>query len=199
MDIDIDFPTTFQATTIDPIIVKASQCQNNMLKSHPCGIYMQNIPVDRVTNLAAIPYKSAAELGFFKVDCLHLSVLDGIPTKQDVRRLAFTDPDWSLFERPDVVARLFQIHRHSELIATLKPRSVMELADCIALIRPGVQHLVDEYVDACAERRARMRSIIYTKASSGYGYKKPHAISYALTIILQLNNMCEKGMINIES
>lgn len=197
MDIDIDFPTSFDPTTLDPIVRRASQWQQRSLKPHPCGIYLQNIPIDPVTQLAAIPYKDAASLGFFKVDCLHLSVLDNISSKEQVRTLANTEPDWTLFENPDVVSQLFQIHKHADVITALKPRSVMELADCIALIRPGAAYLIDKYTAGSASERAAMRPQIYAKRATGYGYKKPHAVSYALTVILQLNHMCATGAINI--
>lgn len=189
VDIDIDFQTTFDPRAIDNRIVRASMVKDGSLKPHPCGVYFQSMPKDEETGLAAIPYKQAADRGFFKIDCLHLSLLDGITSKQQVRELAATEPDWSLFTDPMIVSQLFQLRKHAPLICQLAPKSVMELADCVALIRPGVQHLIDKYVQADAQARADMRPLIYAQTDHGYGYKKPHAVSYALTILVQLNHM----------
>lgn len=194
MDIDIDFKTSFDPTQITNRMVPASMVKNGELAQHPCGHYMQTVPVDDVTGLAAIPHKEAAQMGLFKIDCLHLSLLDPIQSKQEVRRLAFSPPDWSMLENPNVVSKLFQIHKHYIIVNRIQPKTVQQLADCIALIRPGKQHLIESYINATEEERENLRKQIYAKQSEGYYYKKPHAISYALTIVMQLNLLKEQGL-----
>ena len=73
MDIDTDFPVDFDPRKLMKEAIAASQVRNGELVRHPCGHYLQRIPVDEVTGLAAIPYDAASELGYFKVDFLHLS------------------------------------------------------------------------------------------------------------------------------
>lgn len=183
MDIDIDFQTTFDPRRIMRQAVAASMVKNNDLVKHPCGHYFQAIPVDKYTDLAAIPYEEAEALGYFKIDFLHLSTLDNFKSKDEIRRLLTVEPDWSLLHDPEVVAKLFQISKHHALILKIKPQTVQELADCIALIRPGKRHLIDQY----PRNKDAVRKELYRKTEDGYAFKRSHAISYALTIVLQLH------------
>jgi len=183
MDIDLDLKTDF-----DPLelfdVTRASMIKNNELVKHNVGVYFQNIPIDSMTGLAAIPYEQAEEVGYFKVDFLHLSLLDVFETKHEIRELLKREPDWSLLMRPDIVPKLFQIHKQYELISRLVPKSVEDLADCIALMRPGKRHLVDAYL----KEKQLIRTELYRKPEDGkYYFKKGHAISYALNIMLQLH------------
>jgi DNA polymerase III alpha subunit len=173
MDVDIDLKTDFDPLKYFKDAVRASMVKDNQLVKHPAGAYFQPIPVDGVTGLAAIPYEQAEELGYFKVDFLHLSLLDCFENKVQIRTLLKQEPDWSLLENPDVV----------ELISQVKPRSVQELADCIALIRPGKRMMVQAYL----KDRKKVREELYKKPEEGYYFKKSHAIAYAMTIVLQLH------------
>ena len=137
-----------------------------------------------VTGLAAIPFKEAEDQGYFKIDFLHLSLLDYFEDKQQMRALMKMEPDWSLLEDEEVVLKLFQVHRQHKLLSKLKPKSVQELADAIALIRPGKRQLLSAYM----KDREAVRPELYTKPDDGgMYYKKPHAVAYALTIVLQLH------------
>lgn len=182
MDIDIDFPSDFDPTKYFDV-VRASRVHNGKLAKHPVGVYFQNIPVDRMTGLAAIPFKEAEEQGYFKIDFLHLTLLDYFDSKDQMRTLMKVEPDWSLLEDEEVVAKLFQVHRQHKLLSKLKPQSVQELADAIALIRPGKRALLSAYM----KDKEAVRPELYTKSEDGMSYKKPHAVAYALTIVLQLH------------
>ena len=184
MDIDLDLKTDFDPLEIFPEAVRASMVKNDELIKHNVGVFFQDIPVDKMTGLAAIPYKEAEEAGYFKIDFLHLSLLDDFGSKQEIRDLLEIEPDWSLLMRPDVVGKLFQIHKQYDLVSKLAPKSVVELADCIALMRPGKRHLVDAYL----KDKDLIRTELYKKPEDGkYYFKKGHAISYALNIVLQLH------------
>lgn len=186
MDIDIDLQTSFDPTTIMAQAIPASMVKNDLLVKHPCGHYFQTMPIDKSTGLAAIPFDKAEDLGFFKVDFLHLSTLDHFKSKAEIHEsLERTDTDWSLLQDPEHVEKLFQVKKSGELLQKIKPRSVQELADCIALIRPGKRHLVNQYI----RDKERTRIELYKPADdpSSYCYKKSHALSYALTIVLELH------------
>jgi DNA polymerase III alpha subunit len=183
MDIDIDFKSTFDLRQIIPSAVRASMVNNNELVKHPCGNYLQTMPVDQHTGLAAIPYKQAEKEGFFKIDCLHLSVLDPFSSKTEIRQLLKQEPDWTLLLDQAVVGRLFQLKNSFELLKRIKPKSVEEIADCIALIRPGKRFLIDSYM----RDRESIRQTLYRSDNDGYTFKRSHAIGYALTIVLQLH------------
>lgn len=184
MDIDIDLRTDFDPRTIMKQAIPASMVKNDELSKHPCGHYLQTMPVDSHTGLAAIPHKEAEQFGFFKFDFLHLSVLDHFSSKQEIRKLINEEPDWDLLLDEEQVAKLFQISKHPDLIAKLKPRSIVELADAIALVRPGKRHLIPAYIRG---DKKSAKAELYTKTEDSYSYKRGHAISYALTIILQLH------------
>jgi len=184
MDVDIDFRTDFDPLDHFPEAVRASRVQDDVLKPHTAGAYFQAMAKDKLTGLAAIPYEEAEELGYFKIDFLHLSFLDNFENKDEIRTLLKRDPDWLLLQSPDAVSKLFQLHNHFELVSKVKPQSVQELADCIALIRPGKRYLLNAYL----KDRNALRKELYTKPDDGRAwFKKPHAIAYALTIVLQLH------------
>lgn len=185
MDIDIDFPPSFDPRALMPEAIAASQIRNGELVKHTCGHYFQSIPIDPLTGLAAIPYDKAPEHGYFKIDFLHLNgIFDYFESKDEIRRLIKHAPKWELLLNADHVEKLFQLRKHADLLKRIKPQSVDELADCIALIRPGKKHLIDRY--AASSNRRAMRTELYAKTEAPY-YKRPHAISYALTIVLQLH------------
>jgi len=181
-DIDIDFPTSFKPEEVFPW-TRASRVHNGYLVAHTVGVYPQNIPQDVVTKLSAIPYEEAEELGYTKVDMLHLSVYDYFQTREEITELLKLEPDWGLLLIPSEQQKLFQLSKHGEVLDEVKPKSIEELADVLALIRPGKRQLAKLYkVD-----RAGTRRILYAKDESGYSFKKSHAIAYAMVIVLQLH------------
>lgn len=183
MDIDLDFKSDFDPLDIFDAI-RASMVKDEELIKHNVGVYFQNMAIDPVTGFAAIPYEQAEEVGYFKIDFLHLSLLDVFGSKHEIRELLKREPDWSLLMRPDIVPKLFQISKQYELVSRLAPKSVIELADCIALMRPGKRHLVGAYL----KEKTLIRQELYRKPDDGkYYFKKGHAISYALNIVLQLH------------
>ena len=191
MDVDIDLKTDFDPLQIFPEAIRASMVKDSELAKHPAGAYFQSIPIDAVTGLAAIPYDKAEEAGYFKIDFLHLSVLDYFDNKKQIRTLIKKEPDWTLLQDASVVVKLFQLHRHYKLLAQVKPQSVQELADCIALIRPGRRHLLQAYL----KDREAVRPYVYRQDKDGKSaFRKSHSIAYALTIVLQLHLIKAKIM-----
>lgn len=183
MDVDIDSQTTFCPTTIFDV-TQASMIKNGKLVKHPVGVYFQNMPRDCITDLAAIPYKEAEESGYFKVDFLHLSVLDYFESKDEITTLLKVEPDWDILTDEPSVRKLFHIHNHFDIVARITPKSVNDIADTLALIRPAKRLLLDSYVRSPHETR----KFLYTKPDDGkYYFKKSHAIAYSLTIVLQMH------------
>jgi len=86
--------------------------------------------------------------------------------------------------RPDVVPKLFQISKQYELVSKLAPKSVQELADVIALMRPGKRYLVNAYL----KDKTLIREELYRKPDDEkYYFKKSHSVAYAFNIVLQLH------------
>ena len=183
-DIDIDTAMDFIPEDLFPEAVIASRVLNEELVKHPCGVYFQNIPRDRVTKLSAIPFREAEELGYTKIDLLHLSVYDHFQSREEIVQLLKLEPDWGLFSDKEAVSKLFQLSRtiHWNTIQRIKPRDINALADTLALIRPGKRFLLDRYLRGEVDQEE-----LYRKDSKGYTFKKSHAVAYAHVIKLQLH------------
>lgn len=181
MDVDIDLKTSFNTHDYFDVI-SASMVKNKELKRHNVGVYFQNIPQDSMTKLSAIPYKQAEELGFLKIDFLHLEILNHFDNNNQIDVLSKTDPDWSLLESEDNVKKLFQISKQFKLIDMVKPKSIDMLADCLAIMRPGKRQLLYKYL----ENPKEIKKLLYLK-DSNFSFKRSHAIAYATTIVLQMH------------
>jgi DNA polymerase III alpha subunit len=184
MDIDIDVVPTFDATYYFPTATKAAVISDGKQNPHPCGTYFQAIPKDPISKLAAIPYEQAEELGYFKIDFLHVNVYKHFKSHDEIKALIEIEPEWALLKSPNVVKQLFQLGKHYDLLQELKPSSILELADVQALIRPSKRNLVKLY----QRDRKYARKLLYTiDDGDSYGFKKAHAIAYALVVVLQLH------------
>lgn len=184
MDIDIDCKTDFNPKKIFEKVVRASILKDGELKPHPCGVYFQNTPEDQLLELSAIPYDQAEKYGYFKIDFLHLGIYDYFETREEIKTLMHIDPDWNMLLDSTVIPKLFHVAKHDSILKQVKPKSVLDIADCLALIRPQKRYLLDLYL----RDKTKARTMLYTKElDGGYGFKKAHAISYAYVIILQLH------------
>ena len=192
MDVDFDLKTSFNPKDVFPSAIRASVVNSNKeLAPHACGYYLQNIAVDPDTGLAAIPYEQAEDVGYEKIDFLHLSVLDQIQKNEHIDAMIETEPDWELLQDPSVVRQLFHLGtidaegklKHWDTIKQVKPRSVEDVADILALIRPGKRGLLPNYL----EDKEKTRRYLYKDTGDQYYFKKSHAISYALNIVIQLH------------
>jgi len=188
MDVDIDVEPTFRPERLFPRWPRAAVVKDGKVSSHPVGVYPQAMAVDPFTGLAAIPYEEAEDLGYLKVDFLHLNVYQHFSTRAEIEELLAKEPDWTLLQLPSTWSKLFQLAKHGELLAKVQPKSVEELADCMALIRPGKKALLGLYL----KERVACRRVLYAKDDEGYSFKKSHALAYALVVVLQLH-LIEQG------
>lgn len=192
MDIDLDLPTDFNPKKVFPTVKVASMMKGTELVKHPCGAYFQGIAVDPITGLAAIPHKEAQQLGFFKIDFLHLSVLDDFSSKDQIRKLMKLRPDWTLLDDRSIVEKLFHIRNHFDLVNRVKPTNVQELADIMALIRPGRRQLLEQYM--ANKELVRKTQLYERQAQDEYSFKRSHAIAYAYNVVLQLH-LAKRGLL----
>jgi hypothetical protein len=188
-DIDIDFRTDINPKKLFPW-TRASIVKDDELRPHPCGYYPQTVPIDPVTGLCAIPYKEAEQEGFTKIDFLHLGLLDSIETRQEIDAMLAEEPDWGLLQMSNVHPKLFQLAKHGELLKIIKPTCIEELADVLALIRPGKK----QYIKLYKTNRESVRKVLWTPDENGYHFKKSHGIAYAMNIVLQLH-LIEAGLL----
>lgn len=189
MDVDIDCDPRFKSESIFPKWPKATIIQDDKLRPHPCGVYPQAMARDPLTGLAAIPFTDAEDFGYLKVDFLHLNVYKHFSTRKEIEDLLKIEPDWNLLKVPSTYPKLFQLAKHGALLQDLKPSSILELADVMALIRPAKKHILPVY----KKDRKSARILLWMKEEdSGYAFKKSHAISYSYVVWLQLH-LIEQG------
>jgi hypothetical protein len=148
-------------------------------RPHNSGVYFHDVPADPLNGLAVWDYEVAAEKGYFKVDFLNNTIYQGVRDEAHLVDLLTTEPPWERFDDRDTVAKLAHIHEHFPIVQSIRPRSIEDLAVCIALIRPGKKHLI-------GRPRAEIDQEIWRKTDS-YHFKRAHAIAFAASIVVQLN------------
>lgn len=163
------------------------------IKPHPSGYYIKDgMPVDGKTGMAAMDYKDAEAAGFIKVDLLTNTSYNTFESKEEVLEAVFTEPDWELLLDSEFVKTLPQLANHTEVVEEVAPKSIMELADTLALIRPGKRHLLEKYI----QDKEKVRPNIYRQPiNGGYYYKKSHAVATAHQIVAIMNKKDVRNLV----
>ena len=184
-DIDIDFADREQALAVIKHI-KASRTQDGNLVPHNTGIYLTDIPYNPIDNLANIDYKAAEERGYQKLDFLNVGIYKDIRDENHLKTLMETEPLWDLLEQDDFSNLLFHVNGHGSILRQMKPKTILQLAAVLAMIRPAKRHLI-------GESWTTVMKTIWTKPEDGeYYFKKAHAVAYAMAVVVQMNLICEK-------
>lgn len=153
---------------------------------HPSGVYLEEVPVDRITGLCSFDYNYGDEAGFSKIDILTNKSYDLFSSKQDLLRSLNQKVDWNWLMDEDFVAKLPHIANHFDTLTKIKPETIEELADTIALIRPAKIGLIRIY----RKNTIAVRKRLYSRPLDGSAYfKKSHAIAYASMIVAVMNKL----------
>jgi DNA polymerase III alpha subunit len=183
-DIDIDFADRSRALELFEHTVAVREDRGEV-KPHNTGIYVTPIPKDYRTNQSTIDYKDAEQRGYFKIDFLNVGIYTGVRNEEHLTELMETEPLWDLLEQDEFTDLLFHVNGHGGLLRQMKPRSIEELAMLLALIRPAKRHLVGKTWTEIGQE-------IWTKPANGeYYFKKAHAMSYAMAVVVHMNLICE--------
>lgn len=183
-DIDIDFADRKKILDVIPHTPAAIK-ENNTFKKHNTGVYCTAIPYNPLTDTANIDYKTAEELGYFKIDLLNVNVYQGVKDEAHLTSLMNTEPLWDLLLQDEFVDMLFHINGHGNILRKTCPKSIEQLAAVLAMIRPAKRHLLDKTWD-------EILSEVWIKPTNDeYYFKKAHAIAYAHAIVVQMNLICE--------
>lgn len=187
IDFDVDIDLADRDAFLKNIDhVPASIIKNHEISKHNTGVYFQKMPCDPITGLAALDYKEAQELGFFKVDFLNNHVYADVRDSQHLEELVNREPLWELLEHSEIVERLFHINNYADLLAQYKPCGVKQLAMILAMIRPAKRYLIGKSWQEIEQE-------IWNQPAHGeYHFKKSHAVSYALVIVVQMNLLVEQ-------
>lgn len=180
-DIDVDVSNRDEILATLTHIVAGIQREHTIDK-HNTGVYFQPIPANPFNNRANIDHKKAEELGYLKVDFLNVHIYEQFETEKEIEDM-MCDPDWELLQHDEIVSQLFHISEYGWLMKNLKPDSVERLAMCLAIIRPSKRYLENK-------SWTEIEKEIWHKPENGlYYYKKAHAVSYAMAIVVQLNKL----------
>ena len=184
-DIDIDVIDRESVLTHFRHIPASIKKGNEYIK-HNSGVYLQPIPYDPVSTLSSIEYKEAEDRGYFKLDFLNNSLYEGVRDENHLNELVNKEPLWDLLQHQEIVKDLAHVHNHLDVLKVLKPQSIEELAEVLAIIRPAKRHLLNESKETIKQK------VWERPEDDSYFFKKAHAVAYAVSIVVQLNLICEK-------
>ena len=185
MDIDIDFADRTKVLDIIKHIPSGMKDANNNFKKHNTGVYCHAIPYNPLTGTASIEYKEAEDRGYFKIDFLNVGIYKDIKDEEHLTTLSNQEPLWDLLEQDDFVNLLFHVNGHGSILRQMKPTSIPQLAAVLAMIRPAKRHLIGK------DWTEVMNDIWVKPNTDDYFFKKSHAHSYSVAIVVQMNLICE--------
>ena len=182
IDIDVANRTEILATLKHRV---ASIQRDDAMETHNTGVYFQDIPTDPFTNSATIDHKEAEKLGYLKIDFLNVYLYEEFESEAEIEEM-MKEPDWELLQYEEVVSQLFHIRDYTWLMQTIKPKSIDDLAKCLAIIRPAKRYLANASMEQIDRE-------VWEKPTDGaYHFKRAHAYSYSMAIIVQLNKLVSK-------
>jgi hypothetical protein len=180
-DIDIDFADRDLALKLIQH-TSARQVVQGQVRRHNSGVYVTDIPQDPVHGCAAIDYETAEQRGYFKIDFLNMSVYQLIKNSDHYENMLTTTPPWDrLWQDPAWAQQLVHVGNYTDLLNTMRPNNIQQMAAFISIIRPGKAHLQKKsWTEVFA-------SVWDNNAALGYTFKKSHAVSYAALVALHMN------------
>ena len=181
-DIDIDFANRDNILSL----INHRVAKLNTGKKHNTGIYVTEIPHNPIDNLSTIDYKNAEDRGYFKLDFLNVSMYKDIKNEAHLEELIKRNPLWELLEHDNFVDQVFHVNGHGDLLRQLKPTSVEQLAAALAIIRPAKRHLANQPWPTI------IKEVWKKPTNNEYYFKKAHAISYAMAVVVHMNLLCEQ-------
>lgn len=183
MDIDIDFAN--RDVVLQKLSHRIARLENG--KKHNTGVYVTECPHNPIDNLATIDYKTAEDRGYFKLDFLNVHIYKDVRDEAHLQQLMDREPIWELLQHPEFCSQVFHLSGNEELVKTLGPSSIEQLAAVLAIIRPSKRYLAQD-VDW-----DRINREVWTKPEdNSYYFKKAHAISYAMAVVVHMNLLCEQ-------
>jgi hypothetical protein len=174
-DIDIDFGDRDKVLELIKHIPARQQD-----RKHNSGVYVTDIPMDPVCNCAAIDYKTAEDLGYFKLDILNVHVYENIRDQAHYDELMDAEPPWHRLHEKEFVEQIIHINNYADLLKTMDVNSIPRMAMFLSIIRPGKKHLI-------GKPWVEIAKTVWDDTSEGYTFKKSHAVSYAHLVVLHMN------------
>jgi hypothetical protein len=177
-DIDLDFADRNAVLSL----IQHTPARRTDGRQHNSGVYVTDIPQDPVARCAAIDYETAAQRGYFKIDFLNMGVYQLIRNPEHYESMLAATPPWDrLWTDNHWTSQLAHVGNYYDLLKEMKPDTIPRLAAFISIIRPGKSHLQRLPWDQV------FASVWDGDASRGFVFKKSHAISYSMLVMLHMN------------
>ena len=180
-DIDIDFAD--RNVVLNKLKHRVAKLDTG--KKHNTGVYFTEVPHNPLDNVSTLDYKQAEDRGYFKVDFLNVSIYEKVKNEKHLIELMTKQPMWQLLEAKDFSDQVFHLNGHSTILQKLKPTSIEQLAAVLAIIRPSKRYLINKSWEEIMKE-------VWVKPKEGYFFKKSHATSYAVAVIVHMNLICEQ-------
>lgn len=149
---------------------------------HNTGVYFTNIP-SMAGNTAAIDYKTAEQLGYYKIDLLNIKIYERVKNEVHLIELMNREPDWNrLWEDADFCQQIIHIGNYYDLICKMRPDSIERMAMFLAILRPGKAHLKNLSWEEIAKT-----VWIPPADDKSYHFKKSHSIGYSHLVVVHMN------------
>lgn len=182
-DIDIDFAD--RDILLSKLPHRVAQLDNG--KKHNTGVYVTEIPCNPLDNLSTIDYKTAEDRGYYKLDFLNVHIYKDVKNEAHLQELTKREPLWELLEHHEFCSQVFHLAGNEELVKKLAPKNLEQLAATLAIIRPSKRHL------AKLKNWNQIYKEVWLKPhDNSYYFKKAHAFSYAMAVVVHMNLLCEK-------
>ena len=179
-DVDIDF---FDRDGVIKLFkhTPASIIKDGKVEKHKTGVYFHAVPENPITNHSSLDYKKAEDRGYFKIDMLNVNIYKNVKSEKELVELMIQEPDWDMLNDKTTVDKLFHLNGHFNIVSTLKPKSIEQLAAVLAIIRPAKRYLMKQNWDD-------INANVWKRPTDGsYFFKKSHAVAYAQAIVVQMN------------
>lgn len=185
-DIDIDLGNRDRLLELIKHI-PASIRKKNIVKKHPTGVYVTEIPYDPINNMSSIDYEVAEERGYFKLDLLNVHLYNKVRDENHLIEL-MREPNYDRLHDREFVEQLIHINNQYDTLQRMPEpiNSIPRLAMFLAVIRPSKRHLI-------GKTYKEINQSIWDKDNNGYSFKKSHAIAYATLVVVNMNLLEELG------
>jgi hypothetical protein len=188
-DIDIDFGDRDKVLSLIKHIPAAMR-KVDPKRKHATGIYVTDIPYDPVSDMASIDYSDAEMRGYLKLDFLNVHVYNKVRDEKHLNELMNSEPDWNMLKDYNKMKSLIHLQNHYQTIKKMPEPidSIPRLAMFLAVIRPSKKHLI-------GLPWSEVSKTIWDRDSTGYSFKKSHAIAYAHLVVVHMNLLRESFLL----
>lgn len=185
-DIDIDLGNRDRLLELIKHI-PASIRKKNIVKKHPTGVYVTEIPYDPINNMSSIDYEVAEERGYFKLDLLNVHLYNKVRDENHLIEL-MREPNYDRLHDREFVEQLIHINNQYDTLQRMPEpiNNIPRLAMFLAVIRPSKRHLI-------GKTYKEINQSVWDKDNNGYSFKKSHAIAYATLVVVNMNLLEELG------